>query len=128
MDANYQTMLSKFQSNYLDYKLTGQELYKTQYQAAETWLNDYIRTLQQTKQKNDVFLQKFTQDYANTNKDIMDARGVLKNVKQKGPELQDTYETLKEVNEEVPTDYSQYYTKALVVAGLVAIAGVLGAL
>lgn len=128
MDANYQTMLSKFQSNYLDYKLTGQESYKTQYLAAENWLNTYIKTLQRTKEINNSFIQDFTKEYASTNKDILEAQGALRTVKQKGPELQDTYETLKEVNEEVPMDYSQYYTKALVLGGLVAIVGVLTAL
>lgn len=128
MDANYQSMLSKFQSNYLDYKLTGQESYKIQYLAAENWLNRYIQTLQQTKQQNNSFIQSFTTEYANTNKDIVDAQGVLRNVKEKGPELQDTYETLKEVNEDDTPDYSQYYTKALVLGGLLAIVGVLNAL
>ena len=128
MDANYQTMLNRFQSNYLDYKLTGQESYKVQYLAAENWLNRYIQTLQQTKQQNNSFIQQFTNEYATTNKDIVDAQGTLKMVKEKGPELQDTYETLKEVNEDVPTDYSQYYTKALVLGGLLAIVGVLNAL
>lgn len=128
MDANYQSMLSKFQSNYLDYKLTGQESYKTQYLAAENWLNKYIETLQKTKEQNNSFIQSFTKEYANTNKDIVDAQGTLKMVKEKGPELQDTYQTLKEVNEDDTPDYSQYYTRALVVGGLLAIVGVLNAL
>lgn len=125
MDNSYQTMINKFKSNYLDYKLTGEEKYKTEYLVAEQWLQKYNETLKNVKDTNNSFIQNFVSEYANTNEDIVKAQSQIKHAKTKGPELQDTYETLKQSNEDVPLDYSQYYTKLAVAGGLGVIVAIL---
>jgi len=125
MDNSYQTMINKFKSNYLDYKLTGEEKYKTEYLVAEQWLRKYNETLKKVKDTNNGFIQNFVSEYAKSNEDIVKAQSQIRNAKTKGPELQDTYQTLKESNEEVVPDYSPYYTKLAVVGGLGAIVAIL---
>lgn len=125
MDNSYQTMLNKFKSNYLDYKLTGEEKYKVEYTFAEQWLQNYNDTLNKIKNTNDTFIKKFVSEYVNANTDIVDASQQIEHVRTKGPELQDTYETLKEAGQEVKFDYSQYYTKLVVAGGLGVVVAIL---
>lgn len=125
MDNSYQTMINKFKSNYLDYKLTGEERFKTEYLVAEQWLQKYNETLKKVKDTNNSFIKNFVSEYANTNQDIVKAQSQIQHVKTKGPELQDTYQTLKESNEDVQPDYSPYYTRLAVVGGLGVMVGIL---
>lgn len=125
MDNTYQSMINKFKSNYLDYKLTGEEKYKTEYLFAERWLQNYNETLNNIKDTNNSFIKKFVSEYVNANTDIVDASQKIGHVRTKGPELQDTYETLKQAGQEVKIDYSQYYTKLVVVGGLGVVVAIL---
>ena len=108
----------------LEYKVTGQAVFKQQADRAEKWLNDYISTLNASIERDATFIDKFAKNYATTNPDIVKYKNEIAHAREKGPELQDTYEGEKESQENQPVDETPYYTKAAVVGGILALAAV----
>ena len=124
MATEFDMVLKQFKSNMLEYKVTGQAVFKQNADTAEKWLNDYITTLNASIERDATFIDKFAKNYATTNPDLMKYKDEIANARKKGPELQDVYEGEKETQEEPPVDESSYYTKAAVVGGVLAIAAV----
>jgi uncharacterized membrane-anchored protein YhcB (DUF1043 family) len=124
MATEFDMVLNQFKSNMLEYKVTGQAVFKQQADRAEKWLNDYINTLNASIQRDATFIDTFAKNYAKTNPDLVKYKQEIANARQKGPELQDVYEGEKESQDEAPIDETQYYTKAAVVGGILALGAV----
>ena len=124
MATEFDMVLQQFKSNMLEYKVTGQTVFKQQADIAEKWLNDYISTLNTTIERDATFIDNFAKNYATTNPDITKYKEEIAEARLKGPELQDTYEGEKESQKEEPMDETPYYTKAAVVGGILALAAV----
>lgn len=125
MATEFDRVLKQFKSSMLEYKVTGQAVFKQQADLAEKWLNDYISTLNSTIQRDATFIDNFAKNYATTNPDLMKYKKEIAAAREKGPELQDVYEGEKELQEEMPLDESYFYTKAAAVGGILAIGAVL---
>jgi len=108
----------------LEYKVTGQAVFKQQADRTEKWLNDYIGTLNASIERDATFIDNFAKNYATTNPDLIKYKNEIAAAREKGPELQDVYEGEKEGQEEAPIDETPYYTKAAVVGGILALAAV----
>jgi hypothetical protein len=124
MATEFDNVLNRFKRNTLDYKITGQSLFKQQADVDEKWLNEYINALNTSVDRDAAFIDKFAKTYASTNPDLMKYKGEIAEARVKGPELQDIYEAEQEVRQEIPLDETLYYTKAAVVGGILALAAV----
>ena len=124
MASEFDTVLNQYKSSLLEYKVTGQSVFKAQAEKAEKWLNDYISTLNSSIQRDADFIDRFTKTYEKTNPDLIKYTKEIAEVRKKGPELQDVYEGKKEAQEEPQFNESLFYTKAAVVGGILALATV----
>jgi hypothetical protein len=124
MATEFDMVLRAFKSSMLEYKVTGQTIFKQRADASEKWLNDYINALNGRIQRDATFIDNFTKNYVKTNPELVKYKNEIANAREKGPELQDTYEGEKETQEHVPVDETPYYTKAAVVGGILALAAV----
>jgi hypothetical protein len=125
MASEFDRVLNQFRNSMLEYKVTGQAVFKQQADRSEKWLNDYITTLNSTIQRDTEFIDKFAKQYARTNPELTKYKKEIANAREKGPELQDVYEGEKESQEEPPIDETPFYTKAAAVGGILAIGAVL---
>ena len=96
MASEFDTVLKQYKSSLLEYKVTGQSVFKAQAEKAEKWLNDYISTLNSSIQRDADFIDRFTKTYEKTNPDLIKYTKEIAEVRKKGPELQDVYEGEKE--------------------------------
>jgi arginine utilization protein RocB len=128
MATEFDRVLAQFKANTLEYKVTGQSVFKQQADIAEKWLNDYIGTLNDSIQRDASFIDNFAKSYATANPDMMKYKEEIAEARKKGPELQDVYEGEKETQDEQPIDETPFYTKAAVVGGILALAAVVSLL
>lgn len=124
MSTEFDRVVVKFRESLLQYKVTGQPVFKQQYENAEKWLNDYVGALQTNIQRDATYIDKFAKDYENTNPDLVKFSKEIAEARKKGPVLQDVYEGEKIARSEAPIDEGSYYTKAAVVGGILAIGAV----
>lgn len=117
---NFESILARYQQNLTEYKATSNAALKTIVDVDKKWLDDYIESLEKTSQQQQSFIQKFMKDYQNTNPDLVEMQKKLKEIRVKGPILQDAYETEKQARKEgeVPEDYTSYYVKAGLIVGV----------
>jgi hypothetical protein len=124
MATEFDSVLRQYRTSMLEYKVTGQAVFKQQADRAEKWLNDYIGTLNASIERDATFIDNFAKNYETTNPDLIKYKNEIAAAREKGPELQDVYEGEKEGQEETPIDETPYYTKAAVVGGILALAAV----
>jgi arginine utilization protein RocB len=124
MATEFDRVLKQFRANLLEYKLTGQTIFKQQADASEKWLKDYIGTLNQSIQRDAKFIDNFAKTYERTNPELMKYKQDIAEARKRGPELQDIYDGEKEAQEEKPIEEASFYTKAAVVGGILAVAAV----
>jgi hypothetical protein len=127
-NQDFETVLSRYQQNLTDYKVTGNAGLKPVVDVDKTWLDSYVESLNQKSQQQQAFIQKFMADYQNTNPELVEMQNKLKEIRAKGPVLQDAYETEQQAkNEEVEeVDFTPYYVKAGLIVGIAAVVGLVG--
>lgn len=119
---DYKQVLDIFQKNYVEYKMTGNTAYKVAYERAQEHLQLYIQTLKKDATTESEYIQKFVQEYRDTNPELAKLGDQMKTIRKQGPQLQDTYETAKAMDLQQPgEDTTSYYIKGIVVAALVGI-------
>jgi hypothetical protein len=126
MDA-FAQVLEAYRTNYLEYKVTGNAANKTAYENAQIWLTQYLGSLNKQVQDSASYINGFVSDYARANPEIQKYTKDLANVRKEGPKLQDKYETsrLLDQEKEITPDWTAYYVKAVITAGLVGVVAVL---
>jgi flagellar biosynthesis chaperone FliJ len=125
-NQDFETVLARYQQNLTDYKVTGNTGLKPVVEADKTWLDSYVASLEQRSRQQQDFIQKFMRDYQNTNPELVEMQGKLKEIREKGPVLQDAYETEKQATEEEPIDFTPYYVKAGLIVGVAAVVALVG--
>jgi hypothetical protein len=125
MASQFDLVLNHYKTSILEYKVSGQVVYKQQAQVYEKWLNDYVNTLNESIQRDGAFIDQFAKNYEKTNPELKKYADEIATARTKGPELQDVYEGEQEMNKEVPINESLYYTKAAAVGGILALGAVL---
>lgn len=103
--------------------MTGNAAYKVAYERAQEHLEKYIQTLKQDATTESEYIQKFVQNYRDTNPELAKLGDQMKQIRTQGPAIQDSYNTTKQLLEvkEVQEDTTAYYIKGAVVAGLIGI-------
>lgn len=125
---DFNTVLTRYQQNLTDLKVTGNAGLRAVVDVDKAWLDSYVATLEQRSQNQQSFIQKFMADYQTANPDLIEMQGKLREIRAKGPVLQDAYETEQQAKEEEPMDYTPYYVKAGLIVGIAAAVGLLGVL
>ena len=126
--VDFETTLNRYKSNMTEYKATGNTGIKAAADADKQWLDNYVNALQQQSQMQQSFIQNFMTEYQTTNPDLIAMQAQLQKVRQKGPELQDLYETEKRAEEEEPIDYTPYYIKGALIAGVLGVVALVSVL
>lgn len=124
MAQNFDSTLEIFRRNTLEYKVTGNSTYKIAADNAQRWLDEYIGAIRESTTKNAAYIDKFVKEYEQTNPDLVKMQQQMKEIRKKGPVLQDNLETEQEADEELPIDYTSYYTKGAVLGTVLAIVAV----
>ena len=124
-NQDFDTVLNRYRQNLTDYKVTGTSALKTAVDTDKAWLDSYVAALEQKSQQQQTFIQKFTAEYQRTNPELTEMQAKMKEIREKGPQLQDIYETEKQANEEEPVDLTPYYIKGGLVVGVAAVLAVL---
>ena len=124
MASEFESVLTRYKLSLLEYKVTGQTTYKQQADVAEKWLNDYLKTLQQSIQSDSNFIDNFAKNYEQTNPELVKFQKEIADARQKGPKLDDLYQGELKSKEEIARDDSMYYTKAAIIGGVLALAAV----
>ena len=127
-NQDFETVLTRYQQNLTEYKVTGNGALKPAVDTDKAWLDSYIATLNQRSQQQQNYIQKFVSEYKNTNPELAQMQDKLKEIREKGPVLQDTYETEMQAQEEEPIDYTPYYVKAGLIVGVAVVVAVVSAL
>jgi peptidoglycan hydrolase CwlO-like protein len=125
MTTEFDSVLTRYKLSLLEYKVTGQSTYKQQAEVAEKWLNDYLKTLEQSIQSDTNFIDQFAKNYEKTNPELAKFQKEIAEARKQGPELNDLYEGELRTKEEVVRDDSMYYTKAAIIGGVLALGAVL---
>jgi len=121
------TVLTRYQQNLTAYKVTGNAGLKSAVDVDKNWLDSFVASLEKKSIEQQGFIQKFMVDYQTTNPDLVEMQGKMKEIREKGPILQDAYETEQQAKEEEPMDYTPYYVKAGLIVGIAAAVAVVGA-
>ena len=125
-NQDFETVLTRYQQNLTDYKVTGNAGLKPVVDMDKTWLDSYVDSLNAKSQQQQSFIQKFMTDYQNTNPELIEMQKKLKEIREKGPALQDAYETEKQAEEQEPIDFTPYYVKAGLIVGVAATVWLVG--
>ena len=127
-NRDFETVLARYQQNLTDYKVTGNAALRQVIDTDKKWLDSYVESLDQKSQQQQTFIQRFVDEYKNTNPELVEMQDRLKEIREKGPVLQDVYETEKQAQEEEPIDYTPYYVKAGLIVGVAVAVGLVSAL
>jgi hypothetical protein len=118
-----------FRQNYVLYKTTGQAQYKTAYETADAWIQQYLSNMQTRVVNSKQEIASFVDRNINSGTELGQLSEKMKKIKKEGPESQDKYLTIKRINsqEEDTTDYTDIYVKAGIAAALIGVAVVVNA-
>ena len=125
---DFNTVLARYQQNLTDLKVTGNGGLRPAVNVDKAWLDSYVASLERKSQQQQTFIQKFMAEYQTTNPDLIAMQKKLKEIRKKGPILQDAYETEQQAKEEEPIDFTPYYVKAALIVGIAAVVGLVGVL
>jgi hypothetical protein len=119
---SFDQTLELYKTNLVEYKASGNSAYKMASDTAKTWLDNYIKTMQDNADKSKEEIQSFIENYDKSDEELASLKDDMSKVREKGPELQTLYETERNAippPEEV--DYTMYYAKGAVLAGVIAL-------
>ena len=125
-NQDFETVLTRYQQNLTDYKVTGNAGLKPVVDMDKTWLDSYVESLNKRSEQQQASIQTFMKDYQNTNPELVEMQGKMKEIREKGPVLQDLYETEKQAEEQEPIDFTPYYVKAGLIVGVGAVVWLVG--
>jgi len=116
--TDFATVLARYQQNLTDLKATGNVALQAAVTTDKTWLDSYVASLERRSQAQQSFIQTFTQEYQTANPDLVEMQAKLKEIRTKGPILQDAYTTEMKGKAEEPMDFTMYYVKVGLIVGV----------
>ncbi len=117
-NQDFETVLNRYRANLVEYKLTGNSAFKALLETDRAWLDSYIQIMRNQTQEQQNYIQNFVTQYQNTNPELVEMQERIQNVRKEGPMLDDTYQTELEAQAQEPLDFSPYYVKAGLIAGV----------
>lgn len=122
--SEFEKTLDLYKKNLVEYKVSGNTAYKVASDTAKKWLDDYLKFLEEKAEKNKKEIQEFVENYDKSDAELASLKKDMREIRQKGPELQILYETEKESEVIAEVDYTSYYTKGAVLVGVIALVAV----
>jgi hypothetical protein len=117
-ERQFEEVLDSYKSNLVEYKVSGNTSRKTVADSLKKWLDDYIRSAQANAENSAKEIQSFVSNYAKSDEEMARLKKELSTIRKEGPELQTIYETEREAQQTPPVDYTLYYIKGAVLAGV----------
>lgn len=115
---SFTQLLATFQQNYLEYKVTGNAVFKTAYEAAQGAIEQHLAALRQKSESDGRFIETTVANYQQTNPELTRLSNEMKKIQDQGPKLQDQYETQQKRTELEAPDTTTIYIKVGLIAGL----------
>jgi hypothetical protein len=112
--------LQYLQDNLLEYKMTGNDMYKTAYDGTKRWIDNYIATLNTQVARDADGISSQITSYETATPELAKSQADFQAVKAEGPKLENTYLTIKKQMDQAtaaPTD-SGTYVKGGIAAAL----------
>jgi hypothetical protein len=119
--SSFDAAVQAYQTNYTEYKLTGNAAFKIAYENAQTWIETHLARLREQSEKNNQVVGTFVQQYEKTNPELVGLQKEMKSIRTEGPRLEDKYETEKRIYEQAPPDMTSVYVKGVIAAALLGI-------
>jgi hypothetical protein len=112
--------LQYLRDNLLEYKMTGNDTYKTAYDGTKRWIDNYIATLNTQVARDADGISSQITSYETATPELAKSQADFQAVKAEGPKLENTYLTIKKQMDQAtaqPTD-SGTYVKGGIAAAL----------
>lgn len=122
--TEFEIGLELYKKNMLAYKTTGDSASKAAADEAKKWIDGYLKSVGDNINTDTTYIKQFVKDYKDTNPELLKMQETIRNVRTKGPQLQDTYETEKKATYVEPYDVQQFYTKLGIFGAVLAIIAV----
>lgn len=116
--SSFDKSIKAYRDNYLNYKLTGKQEYKTAYLSAQAVVEQYIADSEKKLKTDAEYVDKVVKDYANANPRLQAYKKDAQNVRAEGPVVEGQYMVEKKLREPQQVDMKSFYIK-LGVAGLI---------
>jgi len=120
---DFSRVLDRYQRNLTEFKVGGNAALRTAVDVDKRWLDMYVASLNRASAQQQGFLQRFTQEYERTNPDLAEMQAKLKEIREKGPVLQDAYETEVKGREVESKDFTMIYVKGALIVGVAVLVG-----
>jgi hypothetical protein len=120
---DFSRVLDRYQRNLTEFKVGGNAALRTAVDVDKRWLDMYVASLNRASAQQQGFLQRFTQEYERTNPDLVEMQAKLKEIREKGPVLQDAYETEIKGREVESKDFTMIYVKGALIVGVAVLVG-----
>lgn len=106
-------------------KANGDSAAQARAETLKAWLDAHLQQVQSAVTAKRTAIQSFVDQYAGSTSDIEQVRKAFQEVKERGPVLQDVYETDKRAAVAQTMDYNlaPIYIKSVLVVGLAVVAG-----
>lgn len=124
MTSEFEKTLDLYRKNLVEYKVSGNAAYKVASDTAKKWLDDSIKSMEENADKNKKEIQEFVENYDKSDAELASLKKDMQEIRKKGPELQILYETEHEAEVIPEMDYTFYYTKGAVLAGVIGLVAV----
>jgi PDZ domain-containing secreted protein len=126
MEREFEKTLDLYRKNLVEYKVSGNAAYKVASDTAKKWLDDSLKTMETTADKNKKEIEDFVKNYDKSDTELASLKKEMRSIRKEGPELQVLYETehKSQKEEEVEIDFTTYYTKGAVLMGVIGLAAV----
>lgn len=114
--------LQYLQDNLLEYKMTGNDMYKTAYDGTKRWIDSYIASLNTQLARDADGISSQITSYDSAAPELAKSQADFQAVKTNGPKVEDTYLTIKKqmdhrLGADAPAETSTY-VKGAIAAGL----------
>lgn len=122
-DTDFSTVLQRYRTALLEAKATGNAAKKVEADTLKAWLDAKLVETQTRLSQSRTTIQSFVDEYAGTTSDIEQVRKKFKEVRDRGPVLQDIYETDQRMAQTPVVNYdpTPIYIKSLLIAGLIVV-------
>ena len=119
--SEFEQHIQGYRTALVNYKLTGNTSFKTQADSFKAWIEQQIADMKSGVSENASYIQTFLQNYSSSDQDLRSLQAGLRTIRQTGPDVQAQYETEKEAQKTEPLDFTPFYSKVGLLAGIVGV-------
>jgi hypothetical protein len=118
MDPQVQQMMDTYERAQKQYRSTGDVRFKPAADAAKNAIESYIATLQSTATAGTARLEQYARSQITSSQDLDDVIRLGRTVRDKSKEVANDFIVANDFNQPMPIDWTKYYIKLGVLAGL----------